>query len=60
MPKQFENGKKFDGENSVQDFDGNEMYLHPKSRSFSFEKNRKCSVFITFECSQSAVFKMYP
>ena len=46
MPAQFENGRKFDSKNAVQDFDAKEKYLHPRmdqSRSKSVEK---CSVYI--------------
>ena len=28
MPKQFENGGKFDSKNSLQDFDAKDLYLH--------------------------------
>ena len=41
MPELFENGKKFDGENLLQDFDAKEMYLRHKNRSVSFQKRRK-------------------
>ena len=29
MQEQFDNGRKFDGKNSLQDFDAKEIYLHP-------------------------------
>ena len=45
MPEQFENGRKLDGENSLQDFDAKEMYLHPKNRSVSFQKCLKMFCF---------------
>ena len=32
IPEQFENGKKLDGKNSLQDFDAKEMYRHPMNR----------------------------
>ena len=33
-------------ENSLQDFDANEMYLHPKNRLVLFKSVEKCSAFI--------------
>ena len=39
IPEQFENGRKSDGKNSLQDFDAKEMYLHSKNRSVSFQKH---------------------
>ena len=57
-PEQFENGRNFDGKNSLQHFDAKEAYLHPKSRSVSFQKFLKCSVLIIFRCLQDAVSKM--
>ena len=48
MPEQFENGRIFDGENSLQDFGAKEMYLHPKNRSVSSKKRRKMFCFHLF------------
>ena len=51
MPAQFENGRKFDGKKSLQDFDAKEKYLHPKNQPVSIQKRRKmlclhhCRVF---------------
>ena len=51
IPAQFENGRKFDSKNSLQDFDAKEKYLHPKNRPVSIQKRRKmfclhhCRVF---------------
>ena len=51
MPAHFENGRKFDSNNSLQDFDAKEKYLHPKNRPVSIHKRRKmcclhhCRVF---------------
>ena len=51
MPAKFENGRKFDSKNSLQDFDAKEKYLHPKNRPVSIQKCRKmcclhhCPVF---------------
>ena len=42
----------------LQDFDAKETYLHSKNRSVSFQKRRKCSVFIILKCLQDAVSKM--
>ena len=58
MPEQFENGRKLDGKNSLQDFDAKEVYLHPKNRSVSFQKRLKCSAFVIFKCLHDAVSKM--
>ena len=44
---------------SFQNFDGRERYIHPKNRSVSFQKPQKfCSVFIILKCSQDAILKM--
>ena len=43
MPKHFENSRKFDGKNSLQDFDAKEIYRHPKNRSVSFQKCQQFS-----------------
>ena len=51
MPAQFENGRKFDDKNSLQDLmPKNSSYLHSKNRPVSIQKCRKCSVFIFVEC----------
>ena len=44
--------------NLLQDFDTNEMYLHPKNPSISFQSIEKCSVLIVFKCSHDAVSRM--
>ena len=41
IPAHFENGRKFDSKNSLQDFDAKEKYLHPKNRPVSIQKRRK-------------------
>ena len=48
MPEQFENDRKLDGKNSLQDFDAKEVYLHPKNRSVSFHKRLKMFCFHHF------------
>ena len=52
---QFENGRKFDSKNSLQDFDAKEKYLH-QSKSKSV---KKCAVYIIVECSKDAVSNLY-
>ena len=69
MPQQFENGRKLDGKNSLQDFDAKEVYLHHKNRSVSFQKRVKNVLFSSFssvytmpfpKCAgYSFVFKIY-
>ena len=49
MPEQFENGRKFDGKNSLQDFDVKEMYIHPKNPSVSFQQRLKMFFFHHFQ-----------
>ena len=50
IPVQFENGRKFDGKRSLQDFDAKEKYIYP-NRPVSIQKRRKmfrlhhCRVF---------------
>ena len=58
MPEQFENSRKLDGKNSLQDFDAKEVCLHPKNRWVSFQKRLKCSIFVIFKCLHDAVSKM--
>ena len=41
--------------NSLQDFDITEAYLHLKSRSVSYQKCQKFSVYIIVACSHNAV-----
>ena len=48
MPAQFENGRKFDSKNSLQDFDATEKYLHPKNQPVSIQKRRK--MFCSHHC----------
>ena len=55
MPAQFENGRKFDDKNSLQD-------LVPKNSTYTlridlsrFKSVEKCSVFIFVECLNDAV-----
>ena len=48
VPEQFENGRKLDGKNSLQDIDAKEVYLHPKSRLVSFQKRLKMFCFHHF------------
>ena len=47
--KKFENGRNLDGKNSLQHFDAKEAYLHPKSRSVSFQKCLKMFCFHHFQ-----------
>ena len=49
MPEQFENGRKLDGKNSLQDLDAKEVYLRPKNRSVSFQKRLKMFCFRPFQ-----------
>ena len=71
--QQFENGRKFDSKNSLQDFDAKKKYLHPKNRPVSTQRRRKmcclhhCRFFtrcrfqnvpIRVPFSKSAVFKI--
>ena len=49
MPEQFENGRNLNGKNSLQHFDAKEAHLHPKSRSFSFQKCLKMFCFHHFQ-----------
>ena len=51
IPARFENSRKFDSKNSLQDFHAKRKYLHPKNRPVSIQKRRKmcclhhCRVF---------------
>ena len=58
MPEQFENGRKFDCRNSLQDFDAKEAYFTLRIDKSLSESVERCSVFIIFVCSNSAVSKM--
>ena len=73
MPEQFENGRIFYSKNSLQDFDAEEKYLHPKNRPVSIQKRRRmlclhhCRVFtrccfksipVRVPFSKSTVFKI--
>ena len=49
MQEQSENGRNLDGKNSLQYFDAKEAYLHPKSRSVSFQKCLKTFCFHNFQ-----------
>ena len=60
MPEQFENGRKFDGKNSLQDFDVKEMYLHPKNRSVSFQMRIKMFCFHHFQVFTRCRFQNVP
>ena len=57
MPEQFENYRKFDGKTSLQDFDAKEMYLHSKSRSVAFQKDRKMFCFHHFQVLARCCFQ---
>ena len=59
MTEQFENGRKFDEKNSLQEFHAKEMYLHAKNRSASFEKRQKLFCFIIFECPNVPVRALF-
>ena len=58
MPEQSETVGNLILKKKVQEFDATKMYLHHKSRSVSFRKRGKCSVFIIFELSHDTLFKM--
>ena len=46
--------------NSLQDFDVKEMYLHPKNRSFSFQKRLKMFCFHHFQVFMRCRFQNVP
>ena len=58
MPEQFENDRKLDGKNSLQDFDATEVYVHPKNRSVSFQKRLKMFCFHNFQVFTRCRFHM--
>ena len=58
MPEKFENGTKFDGKKSLQDFDAIELYLHRKNQSVSFQKRRKMFFFHHFSSSFFIISRM--
>ena len=60
MPEQFENGRKFDSKNSLQDFDAKEKYRHPKNRSVSFQKRLKMFYFHHFKVFTRCRFQNVP
>ena len=60
MPVQFENCRKFDGKNSLQDFHAKEMELHPQNRSVSFQKRRKLFCFHHFRVFTRCRFQNVP
>ena len=60
IPAQFENGKKFDGKNSLQDFDAKEVYVHHKNRLVSFTKDRKMFCLLHFRLYTRCCFKIMP
>ena len=60
MPEQFENGRKFDSKNSLQDFDAKEKYLHPKDRSVSFQKRLNMFYFHHFKVFTRCRFQNVP
>ena len=60
MPEQFENGAKFDGKKSLQDFDAIEGYLYPKNRSVSFQKCLKMFCFHHFQVFTRYCFQNVP
>ena len=52
MPEKIENGRKYDGKKSLQDFDAKEMYLHHKNRPALFvPKALKNVFFIILKCA---------
>ena len=57
MPEQFEDDRKFDGKNSLQDFDAKEMYLHSKNRSETFQKHRRMFCFHHFRVFTRCCFQ---
>ena len=59
MSEQFEKVGNLMVKNSLQGFDAEEIYIHPRNRSVSFQKRCKCFVFIIFEYSHDAVSKMW-
>ena len=58
MPAHFENGRKLDGKNSFQDFDTQELYLHPTNRSVSSQKHLKMFCFHHFQVFTRCRFQM--
>ena len=60
MPEQFENVRKLDGKNSLQDFDAKEVYLHPKNRYVSFQKRLKMFCFHHFQVFTRCRFQNVP
>ena len=54
IPAQFENGRKVDNKNSLQDFNAQKKYSHPKNRPALIQKRRKmcclhhCRVFTRY------------
>ena len=49
MPEQFENSANLTVNNSLQDYDAKEVYLHPKSRWVLFKKRRRMFCFHHFK-----------
>ena len=60
MPEQFENGGNLTVKNSLQDFDGREIYLHPKNRSVSFQERRRMFCFHHFQVFTECRFQNEP
>ena len=60
MPEKFENGTKFDGKNSLQIFDAEEMYLNRTNRSVSSQKRRKMLCFQHFHVLRRCRFQNVP
>ena len=54
IPAQFENGKKFDGKKSLQDFCTKGKYLHPKNQPVSIKKR-----FTSLSTVHMMLFQIY-
>ena len=57
MPEQFEMVGDLMVKISLQGFDSEETYIHPRNRSASFQKRCKMYCFHNFEYSHDAVQK---
>ena len=55
--KQFENGRKFDDKNSLQDFDARKMYVPTPNEQIRLvpKTPQKMIFLIVFQCSQDAI-----
>ena len=60
MQGQFENDRKLNGKNSLQDFDAKKMNLRPMNRLVSFQKCRKIFCFHHFRVFTRCHFQNVP